>query len=328
MLTLSADMGPKAFLTTTTIALAAALATGASAMDISVGSNVRLSAGYLSLNHDASHLTPPGGPGMASYGDPTSILSYEPLYQADIEFVVSGRGGEGWFDLIAGFPIAAGGTFGDRDYEVGQALYSETFSDLALGNGGDVSLRYGLPTDGTLIWNDMVVRPYVTGGFGLQRYDVNGLRCGAACPSGPIASSVTVIGHDMFSASAGLGVWLENEISEAETIDLRFEINGGYLGVTDSHYLRVWKPAPASGYDLGPVPNVFYNLATVGGLAEAAYRYETEQGASLSASVFAGGQLGLGGVTFGSAGGPQTGPLWAWSVAGHAGVSLGASVPF
>lgn len=319
MLTLSADMGPKAFLTTTTIALAAAFATGASAMDISVGSNVRLSAGYLSLNHDASHLTPPGGSGMASYGDPTSILSYEPLYQADIEFVVSGRGGEGWFDLIAGFPIAAGGTFGDRDYEAGQALYSETFSDLALGNGGDVSVRYGLPTDGTLIWNDMVVRPYVTGGFGLQRYDVNGLRCGAACPSGPIASSVTVIGHDMFSASAGLGVWLENEISEAETIDLRFEINGGYLGVTDSHYLRP---------DLGSVPNVFYDFATVGGLAEAAYRYETEQGASLSASVFAGGQLGLGGVTFGSAGGPQTGPLWAWSVAGHAGVSLGASVPF
>lgn len=319
MLTLCEGMGLKAFLTTTTIALTAAYATGASAMEISVGSNVRLSAGYLSLNHDASHLTPPPPPGMASYGDPTSILSYEPLYQADIEFVVSGRGQEGWFDLTAGFPIAAGGTFGDRDYEAGQALYSETFSDLALGNGGSVDMRYGLPTDGTLIWNDMVVRPYVTGGLGLQRYDVNGLRCGAACPSGPIASSVTVIGHDLFSASAGLGVWLENEISEAETIDLRFEINGGYLGVTDSHYLRP---------DLGSVPNVFYDLATVGGLAEAAYRYETEQGAELSASVFAGGQLGLGGVTFGSAGGPQTGPLWAWSVAGHAGVSVGASVPF
>ena len=129
-----------------------------------------------------------------------------------------------------------------------------------------------------------------------------------------------MIGHDLFSASAGLGVWLENEISEAETIDLRFEVNGGYLGVTDSHYLRL--------ADLGSVPNIFYDLATVGGLAEATYRYETEQGAELSASVFAGGQLGLGGVTFGSAGGPQTGPLWAWSVAGHAGISVGASVPF
>tara|TARA_A100001391_G_scaffold170466_2_gene131490 strand:- start:7145 stop:8107 length:963 start_codon:yes stop_codon:yes gene_type:complete len=320
MLTLSGAMGSKAFFTTITIALTAAFATGASAMDISLGSNVRLSAGYLSLNHDASHLTPPGSSGMASYGDPTSILSYEPLYQADIEFSLTGRGEEGWFDLIAAFPIAAGGTFGDRDYEAGQALYSETFSDITLENGGSVSLRYGLPTDGTLVWNDMVVRPYLTGGFGLERYGMDELRCGAACPSGPIASSVTVIGHDLFSASAGLGVWLENEISEAETIDLRFEVNGGYLGVTDSHYLRL--------ADLGSVPNIFYDLATVGGLAEATYRYETEQGAELSASVFAGGQLGLGGVTFGSAGGPQTGPLWAWSVAGHAGISVGASVPF
>lgn len=319
MLPLSNRMGSKAFLTTAVFALTAVLTSGAAAMDISIGSQVRLSAGYLSLNHDASHLTPPGGSGFASYGDPTSILSYEPLYNADIEFVVTGRGQEGWFDLIAGFPIAAGGTFGDRDYEAGQALYSETFSDIMLGNGGSVALRYGLPSDGTLVWNEMVVRPYVTGGFGLERYGITGLRCGAACPSGPIASSVTVIGHDLFSASAGVGVWLENEISEAETIDLRFEINGGYLGVTDSHYLRS---------DLGSVPNVFYDLATVGGLAEAAYRYETEQGAELSASVFAGGQLGLGGVTFGSAGGAQTGPLWAWSVAGHAGVTVGASVPF
>jgi hypothetical protein len=319
MLPLSNRMGSKAFLTTAVFALTAVMTSGAAAMDISIGSQVRLSAGYLSLNHDASHLTPPVGSGFASYGDPTSILSYEPLYNADIEFVVTGRGQEGWFDLIAGFPIAAGGTFGDRDYEAGQALYSETFSDITLGNGGNVALRYGLPSDGTLVWNEMVVRPYVTGGFGLERYGITGLRCGAACPSGPIASSVTVIGHDLFSASAGVGVWLENEISEAETIDLRFEINGGYLGVTDSHYLRS---------DLGSVPNVFYDLATVGGLAEAAYRYETEQGAELSASVFAGGQLGLGGVTFGSAGGAQTGPLWAWSVAGHAGVTVGATVPF
>ena len=163
MLTLSGAMGSKAFFTTITIALTAAFATGASAMDISLGSNVRLSAGYLSLNHDASHLTPPGSSGMASYGDPTSILSYEPLYQADIEFSLTGRGEEGWFDLIAAFPIAAGGTFGDRDYEAGQALYSETFSDITLENGGSVSLRYGLPTDGTLVWNDMVVAPLSDG---------------------------------------------------------------------------------------------------------------------------------------------------------------------
>ncbi|WP_417582452.1 hypothetical protein [Pelagibacterium sp.] len=309
----------KSILTITAIALTGSFATGAAAMDISLGSQVRLSAGYLTLNHDASTMTPPSRSGFESYGNPTSILSYEPLYSADIEFVLTGRGEEGWFDLVAGFPIAAGGTFGDRDYEAGQALYSETFSDITLGNGGSVALRYGLPSDEPLVWNDVTVRPYVTGALGLERYGMDGLRCGGACPSGPIASSVTVIGHDQLSASAGLGVWLENEISVTETVDLRFEINGGYLGVTDSHYLRP---------DLGTVPNVFYDLATVGGLAETAYRYETENGAELSASVFAGGQLGLGGVTFGSEDGPQTGPLWAWSVAGHAGVTVGASVPF
>ena len=57
MLTLSDVMGTKAFLTITTVLLAAAFATGASAMDISVGSKVRLSAGYL-----CSITTPPISP--------------------------------------------------------------------------------------------------------------------------------------------------------------------------------------------------------------------------------------------------------------------------
>ena len=291
-------------------------------MDIAVGSQVRLNAGYLSLNHDASGTTPPGGLGMASYGDPTSVLSYEPLYRADIEFSLSGRGTDGWFDLVAGFPIAGGGTFGDRDYEAGQALYSETFSDIALGAGagGSVSLRYGLPTDGTVAWNGMAVRPFLSAGLGLERYAAEGLRCGDACPSGSYSNDVTEIGQDLLTASAGLGVWLEHEISPAETLDLRFEVNGGYLGVSDSHYLRL--------SDLGPVPNIAYDFATLGARGEIGYRYETDNDVTLSASAFAGGQLGLGGVTFGSASTGQSGPYWAWSVAGDAGVSIGASVPF
>ena len=300
------------------VAMAAVPCVGA-AMDIGVGAQVRLNAGYLSLNHDASGMTPPPGPGMGSYGDPTSILSYEPLYRADIEFVLNGRGEEGWFDLVAGFPIAGGGTFGDRDYEAGQALYSETFSDIELGAGGNVRLRFGLPTEEDLVWNGMAVRPYATAGLGLERYAANGLTCGAACPSGPFPSSVTVIGQDLLSASAGLGVWLEKQISEVEAIDLRLEVSGGYLGVSDSHYLRP---------DLGPVPNISYDFATLGVLAEAGYRYRLPEGVEFSASVFGGGQLGLGGVTFGNASGPQTGPLMAWSLAGEAGVTLGASVPF
>ena len=308
-------------------AMAAIPGVGA-AMDIGVGAQVRLNAGYLALNHDASGMTPPPGPGMGSYGDPTSILSYEPLYRADIEFVLNGRGNEGWFDLVAGFPIAGGGTFGDRDYEAGQALYSETFSAIELGMGGNVRLRFGLPTEDDPVWNGMAVRPYATAGLGLERYAANGLTCGAACPSGPLPSSVTTIGQDLLSASAGLGVWLEKDISEVEAIDLRLEVSGGYLGVSDSHYLRVWKAPPATGYDLGPVPNISYDFATLGVLAEAGYRYRLPEGVEFSASVFAGGQLGLGGVTFGNAGGPQTGPLTAWSLAGEAGVTLGATVPF
>lgn len=302
--------------------IAGGVASAGAAMDISVGTQVRLNAGYLSLNHDASALTPQAG-GMASYGDPTSILSYEPLYRADIEFVLSGRGEDGWFDLIAGFPIAGGGTFGDRDYEAGQALYSETFSDIARGHGGTVSLRFGLPIEDELFWNGMAVRPYVSAGMGLERYAANGLTCGAACPGVsvplPLPASVTVIGQDLFSASAGLGVWLEKEISETEAIDLRLEVGGGYLGVSDSHYLRP---------DLGRVPNIAYDLATLGVRAEAGYRVEMSEGVQLSAGVFAGGQLGLGRVTFGNAGGPQTGPITAWSVAGEAGVTLGALVSF
>lgn len=298
----------------------AAVPTGGAAMDIGVGSQVRLNAGYLSLNHDASDLMPPGGIGMGSYGDPTSVLSYEPLYRADIEFVLTGRGEEGWFDLVAGFPIAGGGTFGDRDYEAGQVLYSETFSDIALGAGGNVRLRFGLPMEDELFWNGMAVRPYATAGLGLERYAANGLDCGTPCPSGTLPDSVTVIGQNMLSASAGLGVWLEKEISEVEAIDMRLEVSGGYLGVSDSHYLRF--------ADLGPVPNIAYDFATLGVLAELGYRYETSEGVTLSASVFGGGQLGLGDVTFGNSGGPQTGPLTAWSFAGEAGVTLGAAVPF
>lgn len=311
----------KNFATVSTLAAAMAAVPGVgAAMDIGVGAQVRLNAGYLSLNHDASDMTPPAGWGMTSYGDPTSVLSYEPLYQTDIEFVLTGRGGDGWFDLIAGFPIAGGGTFGDRDYEAGQALYSETFSAIELGMGGNVRLRFGLPTEDDPVWNGMAVRPYATAGLGLERYAANGLTCGAACPSGPRPSSVTVIGQDLLSASAGFGVWLEKDISEAEAIDLRLEVSGGYLGVSDSHYLRF--------ADLGPVPNISYDFATLGVLAEAGYRYRLPEGVEFSASVFAGGQLGLGGVTFGNAGGPQTGPLTAWSLAGEAGVTLGATVPF
>lgn len=301
------------------LAVALVVPTVGAAMDIGMGTQVRLNAGYLSLNHDASDLTPPGGTGMGSYGDPTSILSYEPLYRADIEFVLTGRGEEGWFDLIAELPIAGGGTFGDRDYEAGQALFSETFSDIALGAGGNVRLRFGLPMEDELFWNGMTVRPYATAGLGLERYAANGLDCGAACPSGAFPDSITVIGQDLLTASAGLGVWLEKEISQAEAIDLRLEISGGYLGVSDSHYLRP---------DLGSVPNIAYDLATLGVLAEAGYRYETPEGVELSAGLFGGGQLGLGEVTFGNAGGGQTGPLTAWSFAGEAGVTLGASVAF
>lgn len=234
--------------------------------------------------------------------------------------MLSGRGEDDWFDLIAGFPIAGGGTFADRDYEAGQALYSETFSDLALGHGGSVNLRFGLPMEEELFWGGMVVRPYASAGMGLERSAAKGLTCGAACPTGALPASVTVIGQDLFSASAGLGVWLEQEISQTEAFDLRLEVSGGYLGVSDSHYLRL--------SDLGPVPNIAYDLATLGVRAEAGYRVEMSGGVQLSAGAFAGGQLGLGQVTFGNPGGPQTGPITAWSVAGEAGVMLGATVSF
>lgn len=309
----------KNFATVSTLAVAmAAVPCVGAAMDIGVGAQVRLNAGYLALNHDASGVIPDPAIGMTSFGDPTSVLSYEPLYRTDIEFVLTGRGGDGWFDLIGGFPIAGGGTFGDRDYEGGQALYSETFSAIELGHGGSVSLRYGLPIV-VSEWNGFVVRPYFSAGLGLERYAMNGARCGDVCPKGAVAHDIVVIGQDLLSTSAGFGLWLEQELSENEAIDLRIEARGGYLGVSDSHYLRF-----AGAGALGPVPNIVYDFATLDVSGEAAYRHTLENGAELSVGLFAGGQIGLGQVEFGNGNGVYS----AWSLAGEAGVTLGASVPF
>src|SRR5690606_37405133 len=122
------------------------------------------------------------------------------------------------------------------------------------------------------------------------------------------------------SVSAGRGGWLEQGISATGAVGLRLEVGGGYLGVSDRQYPGLTDP--------GPVPNIAYDLATLGVRAEAGYRVEMAEGVQLSAGAFAGGQLGLGQVTFGNAGGPQTGPITAWSVAGEAGVMLGATVSF
>src|SRR5690606_27361088 len=80
--------------------VAATLPVAGQDMDMKVGVQARGSASYLSLNHDASRFAPPPGFPMASYGNPTSILSYEPLYSADIELVVGGEDDAGWFEFI------------------------------------------------------------------------------------------------------------------------------------------------------------------------------------------------------------------------------------
>lgn len=287
---------------------------------VTFGMQTRGSASYLSLNHDASMYTPPAGFPMTSYGNPTSVLSYEPLYAADIEFVVASRNAEGWFELVAGFPIAGGGTFADRDYEAGQALYSETFSDIALGGFGDASLRFSLPGNGNWQVGGVAVQPYVVAGAGLRSYAANGLRCGAACPSGPMPNTITVIGQDVFSASAGLGALVEQRVSDKGALDFQVEVAGGYMGVSDSHYFRL--------PDLGPVPNIHYDFATVGVSAELGYTHAVSETAKVRAGVFAEGQLGFGSVVFNTAGG-GTGPaIPAWSHALSGGVVLGASVAF
>src|SRR5690606_28118884 len=53
--------------------------------EVVFGVHTRGSISHFSLNHDASMLVPPPGFPMASYGNPTSVRSYEPLYAADIE---------------------------------------------------------------------------------------------------------------------------------------------------------------------------------------------------------------------------------------------------
>jgi hypothetical protein len=301
------------------IAMAGTSVSYGQSSDLTFGVQTRGSASYLSFNHDASMYTPPGGFPMASYGNPTSILSYEPLYAADIEFVIGGRNEAGWVELIAGFPIAGGGTFGDRDYEAGQVLYSETFSDIAIGGGGDVTLRFSLPGDENWRLGGVAVQPYVVAGGGLRSYAAKGLRCGAACPSGAWPNTFTMIGQDIFTASAGFGTRVEAQVSERGMLDARVEVAGGYLGVSDSHYFRP---------DLGPVPNIAYDFATFGVSAEVGYTHAVTDNARVRAGLFADGQLGFGNVVFNSAGG-GTGPAipaWSHSLAG--GVVLGTSISF
>lgn len=304
------------------VSIVALAAAGAPAFaqqgEVTFGVQVRGGASYLSLNHDASMYTPLPGPGMASYGNPTSILSYEPLYTMDVEFVVASRNADGWFELVAGFPIAGGGTFGDRDYEAGQTLYSETFSDLAIGGFGDASLRFSLPGEDWQV-GGLDVQPYVVIGAGLASYAARGLRCGVACPSGPMLNTRTVIGQDVFSASAGIGALLEREVSEHGTLDFRVEVAGGYMGVSDSHYFRP---------DLGPVPNIAYDFATLGVFTELGYAHAVSETAKIRVGVFAEGQLGFGRVVFNSAGGGSGPAIPAWSHALSGGVVLGTSVAF
>lgn len=274
------------------VSIVALAASGAPAFaqqgEVTFGVQMRGGASYLSLNHDASMYTPPPGP-MASYGNPTSILSYEPLYTMDVEFVVASRNADGWFELVAGFPIAGGGTFADRDYEAGQALYSETFSDLAIGGFGDASLRFSLP-GGDWQVGGLDVQPYAVVSGGLASYAAKGLRCGAACPSGTLPDTITVIGQDVFSASAGIGALVERRVSEQGTLDFRVEVAGGYMGVSDSHYFRL--------VDLGPVPNIAYDFATLGVFTELGYTHAVSDTATIRAGVFAEGQLGFGRVIF------------------------------
>lgn len=306
------------------ISAAFALFGGSSALgqgaDVSFGVQMRGGVNYFSLNHDASMYTPPAGYPMTSYGNPTSILSYEPLYSADIKFVLAGRHDTGWFELMAAFPIAGGGTFADRDYEAGQTLYSETFSDISLGGFGEASVRFSLPGNDNWQVNGAVIQPYIVAGAGLRSYAAKGLRCGAACPSGSLPGAITVIGQDMFSVTGGLGAKIEKPVSERGALDFRVEVAGGYLGVSDSHYFRI--------ADLGPVPNITYSFGTMGLSAELGYTHAVSESAKLRAGVFADGQLGFGNVVFNSAGG-GTGPaIPAWSHSISGGVVLGAAVAF
>lgn len=282
---------------------------------VTVEAGPSVSVGVLGFSHDASSTSP-------FLGSPTSILEYAPLVAAsfDASLLAAWPDSSVWTSVGISVPLQAVGVFRDTDYLVGQTLYSETFSEVGLEGSASGRLALGTEIASGPGGAGQSIRPYLFARIGHLSLAARGLECGEICgvPEA-VGPGEDVIRHAISDLEAGMGAAFTFPLSPGHALELGAELALGRRIVEDSHLLRA---------DLGPLPNITYDLGTIRARADLGYTWSLANSLDLTLSGFAEGLVGAGAVTFlASAKSPmEPVPANVWQL--NAGAALSAGVSF
>lgn len=206
---------------------------------LELGLRYWLSSGETLFAHNAQGADP-------TFGNPTSVLSYDGLDAHSLEAFVRSNFGQGWF-VRGQFGIGGvrEGSLDDEDYRAGQVKFSDTTSSVR----GD-QLSYLTLDVGRELWAS-ARGGIVLGVFaGFQRWSETLDAFGAMATVGTInvPEAVLAISNDVVWSSLRAGVAGRARIGDKTTFTLDLAlVPFADVRNEDSHYLRA---------DLGPVPNV------------------------------------------------------------------------
>ena len=221
-----------------------------------LGGRAWWSTGKTQWSHNAQSVNP-------AWGNPTSVLVYDRLNAASIEFYGAKRFNPGWFITgNVGVGRIYGGKLTDTDFDAGQTKSSESTSSVDQGTLGYLTVDGGFDflrgwrsslgvIAGLNYWNESV--------------DVKGASFSVPAGEPPISNGTKIITNDVRWASVRLGLAGRLQLGD------RFNLNGTVAAVPysrlnndDSHYLRT---------DLGSTPNIKMTANGYGVQMEGEARY-------------------------------------------------------